>query len=33
MFLNDLLANLRLARATGEVQAAYDEFLERLDPA
>ncbi len=33
MFLNDLLSNLRQARATGEVRAAYDEFLQRLDPA
>lgn len=33
MLLNDLLANIRRARGTGEVQAAYDEFLERLDPA
>lgn len=31
MFLNDMLAALRRSRATAEVQAAYDEFLERLD--
>ena len=33
MSLNQSLADLRRARATAEVQAAYDEFLARLDPA
>ena len=33
MFLNDMLAALRRSRATVEIQAAYDEFLERLDAA
>lgn len=32
MFLNDRLTQLRHARATAEIRAAYDEFLERLDP-
>ena len=31
MLLNTILANLRRARATAEVLAAYDEFIERLD--
>lgn len=31
MFLNGFLAALRQSRATAEVKAAYDEFLERLD--
>ncbi len=31
MSLNDLLARIRRSRATAEIQAAYDEFLERLD--
>jgi hypothetical protein len=33
MFLDNLLSNLCRVRATGEVRAAYDEFLQRLDPA
>lgn len=33
MFLRETLAALRRARMTGKVQAAYDEFLARLDAA
>jgi peroxiredoxin len=31
--LNEILANLRRARQTSEIKAAYDEFLRRLDVA